>query len=344
MSKAAEAAPHVRFPLAIAGTKVWVTHEVVPISSIRLNPDNPRVRFLIERQSGKKKLSQGELIDVIRDQPHYAPLQKAIRKAGGIFEPVIVSHDGLVVEGNTRLAVFATLSQPKETGANWKTIPILRLPKDVAEHALGILMASYHVGGKAVWRPYAQADHIYRLHTIYNRSIEEISDATSMAKGKVEQYLDAYKYLVNEVLPHAETGQEREVLEKRFHHALEFVTRKNLAELRENPEVRQDLAKLLVENKIKGQEVRQLDKVLKHRKASSALKKSGFDAAKSVLRESDPVAASKLFKDIQSMSRAIGKMDSEDIDLLKSSKKARELLEELSEAIQGAAAVAGIEL
>jgi hypothetical protein len=220
----------------------------------------------------------------------------------------------------------------------------MRLAKDVSEHALGMLMASYHVAGKTVWRPYAQADHIYRLYTFHGRSLEEIADATRMQPSKVEQYLEAYKYLVNEVLPHAGTGQEREVLEKRFHHALEFVTRKNLAELREDPEVRQDLAKLLVENKIKGAEVRELDKVLKHRKASSALKKKGFDAAKNVLRQVDPVGASKLLQEMKGFTRTLGKMGQDDITLFKESKQAQEVLRELAEAVRNIAAIASVKL
>lgn len=344
MNPTAEVSPSIRIPLAIAGTTVLATFEVVPINVLRLNPENPRVRFLIERQIGKKKLSQAELMDVIRDQPGYDSLQKAIRKAGGISDPVIVSHDHIVIEGNTRTTVFATLHDGNKSDARWKTITVLRLPKDVPEHALGMLMASYHVGGKTVWRPYAQADQIHRLHTVYKRPIEEIADATRMAPREVKQYIEAYEYLVHEVLPHAEDGKEREVLEKKFSHALEFVKNKKLGDLREDQEVRQRVAKMMVKNEIRGAEIRELDKVLNNRKASSALKKKGFDAAKSALRESDPVAASKLFKDMQGMSRAIGKMGSADIDLLKSSKKAREILEELAEAVQGAAAVAGIEL
>jgi hypothetical protein len=38
-------------------------------------------------------------------QPGYDGLQKAIRKAGGLHDPIIVSHDGYVVEASSLASV-----------------------------------------------------------------------------------------------------------------------------------------------------------------------------------------------------------------------------------------------
>ena len=110
------------------------------------------------------------------------------------------------------------------------------------------------------------------------------------------------------------------------------------------PAVRKQVAKLLIENKIKGAEVRQLDKVLKNRKASTALKKDGFKAAKQILGKTDPPAASKILREMQALTRALGKMGHEDITLLKSSAKARSILNELSRTVGSVAAIAGVNL
>lgn len=333
-----------KVPLAVAGTTIWVTHEVVPIGSIRLNPENPRVRFLVEQKFGKKRPSAAELLEVIREQPSYDELQKTIRKAGGVFEPVIVSHDGLVVEGNTRTTVFSVLHAGSPGDERWKRIPVTRLPKDVPQHVLEILMASYHVAGKTVWRPYAQADSIYRLHRVHGRPIQEIADATRMAAREVEQYIEAYDYLVTEVLPHAENGKEREVLEKKWSHALEFVKRKGLSEYRKDPEVRKDVAKAIAQNRIKGAQIRDLDKVLKSPKASAALKAKDFNAAKNVLRKTDPVSASKLLKQMQKLTQHIGNMDQKEMELFKNAKEARDIFVELAKTIDDAAAILGVKL
>jgi hypothetical protein len=331
-------------PLTIGGNTVQVMHEVVSVDSVRPNPDNPRVRFQIRHRKGGKTLTSDELEELIREQPGYDALQKAIRKAGGLYEPVIVRHDGLVIEGNTRVVAFKTLHRGNKGDARWKKMPVMRLPKTVPEAALARLMASYHVAGKTVWRPYAQADQIYHLRHTHGLMLSQIADETRMSEREVEQYLEAYEYLVKEVLPHVSNGHGADILESKFSHALEFVKRKNLESLRKDPAVRKQVAKLIVENKIKGVEVRELDKVLKSPRASTALKTNGFKAAREVLRETDPVAASRTLKEMRSFTHSLGKMKQPDIALLKTSDKARQVLVELHEAIQNVAAIAGIKL
>lgn len=333
-----------KMPLMLGGTQVEVTHEVVRIDQIRLNPDNPRIRFQIKHGKGDKTLSPTQLLELIREQPGYDPLQKAIRKAGGLYEPVIVRHDGLVIEGNTRTTVFKVLNAGSSADPRWKRIPIARLPKQVPEHAMAMLMASYHIAGKTVWRPYAQADQIYDLRHTHKRSITQIADEARMSEREVEQYLSAYEYLLNEVLPHVVNGNGSEILESKFSHALEFIKRKNLADIRDDPSVRKQLARLLIDDKIKGAEVRELDKVLKNRKASKALKKDGFKAAKEVLTKTDPVAASKVLKEIKALTKLLGKMGQPDINLLKSSSKAQRVLIELNQAVLSVAAFASVKL
>ncbi len=53
--------------LTIAGAKVPVAHEAVPIGSLRLNPNNPRIRFLLQHRGGSK--SQDSLAALIKEQP-----------------------------------------------------------------------------------------------------------------------------------------------------------------------------------------------------------------------------------------------------------------------------------
>lgn len=330
------------FSLVVAGSSVRVTHELAPIGDIRLNPDNPRIRFLIKHRKKGKAMSQAQVLELIREQPAYPGLQKAIRKAGGLHDPIIVDHAGTVVEGNTRATAIVTLHEGNRPDPRWQTIPVVRLPSDVPERATAMLMAAYHVGGKTVWRPYAQADQLFQLHTVHKWTIEQISDETRLSKGEVQQHLDAYSYLVDEVLPHVTEGDGSEILESKFSHALEFVKLKKLETLRKDPEVRKSVAKLLVEDKIKGIEMRNLDKVLQNKKASTALKKSGYVAAKRIVDDSDPVAASKILKQMKALAAALSKMGQADLSLLKKSAKARAVLTELSNAVRNVSSVAGV--
>lgn len=330
--------------LMIAGNPVQVTHETMATDDIKLNPENPRIRLLLKHRNGSAAPTHETLLKVVQEQPGYDSLQKAIRKAGGLNDPIIVQHDGVIVEGNSRGTAVKTLRAGNKSDERWKRVPVMRLPKDIPRYAVGLMMASYHIAGKTVWRPYAQADQIYQLHHVEKRSISVIADETRMSEREVEQYLEAYDYLINEVLPHMPAGGGSDILESKWSHALEFVKRKNLEGLRKDPKVRKQLAKLIVENKIKGAEVRNLDKVLKNRKASTALTDKGFKAAKAVLSKSDPAAASKLLKSMKAMTVSLGRMGQEDIAILKESEKAQAILNDLAKAIHGVAGIARVKL
>jgi hypothetical protein len=327
--------------LTVAGSQIDVSYEAAAIGSLRLNPDNPRIRFLM-KQTGAKKDAKSVLA-IIKAQPGYDGLQKAIRKAGGLHDPIIISHDGIVVEGNNRTAAVTTLHEGAKTDPRWQIVPVIRLPRNVEPKAMALLMAAHHIAGKTRWRAYAQADHIHELVNIHKWSIPQIADETRMTEREVQQYLDAYSYLVDEVLPHVKNGAGTDILESKFSHALEFIKHKKTALLRENPAARKVLAKLLIENKIKGAEVRELDKVLANKKATAELKKSGFKAAKKTLTDADPLAGSRMLQQVQALTKTLSKMGQSDIALLKKSAVARKLIKQLKDAVQTVAEVAGID-
>lgn len=330
--------------LILAGTPVKVTSEIVPVDKVRLNPENPRIRFLLQQKGLSKSPAELALVDIIRDQPGYDGLQKAIRKAGGIYDPIIISHDGLVVEGNTRAAVFKVLKKGNPADKRWKEIPVQRLPKNVSASALALLMASYHVGGKTVWRAYAKADHIYQLKKVYGLTAEQIADETRMTTKEIEQNIAAYEYLVKEVLPEAKGAKGNEILEKKFSHALELFKNKKLDTHRKDPKFRKHVAKLIVTDRIKGAEVRDLDKVMKNRQATAALKKDGFKAAKIVLTEADPTAGSKILKEVRHLTASLSSMSQTDLELIKKSQKARDMLINLHAEVKNVASITGTKL
>lgn len=324
--------------LTIAGERVPVTHETIDIGSVRFNPDNPRIRFLLKYRGASN--DQESLLSIVKEQPGYDGLQKAIRKAGGIHDPIIVTHDGLAVEGNSRAAAILTLHNGAKKDPRWQTVPVIRLPKTVPARAMAMLMASYHVAGKTRWRAYAQADQIYELRNAYDWTTEQIADETRMTPREVQQYLDAYDYLVKEVLPHIKNGAATDLLESKFSHALEFIKHKKMAPLREKASVRKDFAELLINNKIKGAEVRELDKVYGNQKAAAALKTGGFKAAKKILTNDDPLAGSKILKQVETLTKALDKMGQEEITLLKNSAKARNVIVKLRDVVDSVLSVA----
>jgi hypothetical protein len=326
--------------LMLAGTPADVIYETVGIEALRLNPENPRIRFLLKHSGGKK--DQKSLMELIKVQPGYDKIQKAIRKANGLHDPIVISHDGLVIEGNNRTTAVATLHNGTKQDKRWQTVPVMRLPRNIDDKTMALLMAGYHIGGKTRWRAYAQAEHIYTMVKVHKASITQIADEARMSELEVQQYLDAFDYLVNEVLPHAKNGNGTDILESKWSHALEFIKTKKNAEHRKNPSTRKVVAKLIAEDKIKGAEVRKLDEVFSNRKAKAELKKSGFKAASKALADDDPTAGSKVLRQVRAMTTTLDKMGQSDIALLKKSAPARKIMKELRDAVDNVADVIGM--
>lgn len=322
--------------IMVAGTAVPATFEMASIKDLRLDPDNPRIRFQFVHGAAKKPTTQGELHEIVRAQAGYEHLQKQIRKQQGIHDPLIVRHDGRIVEGNSRFAAVSVLSGMGTHGKQWATVPILRLAQDTPERTIQLLMADYHIAGKTPWRPAAQADQMHlMLQEGSGISIDDVAEATRMTPAKIKQHIAAYEFLLQEVLPLVQTSglaERQAILEKRFSHALEFVTRKDLQPYRSNDSERGVVADLIASNKITGQEMRKLPLIMANPKAKETLRATGFKAASETLKRSDPTADSPLLKSMQTLVAKLNKLNQDDLRLFKSDPKARKILSELSTA------------
>jgi hypothetical protein len=331
-------------PLVVAGQTIHLTPEMVPIGSVRLDPKNPRIRFQLQR-SGIPKPTHAQLIKFIRDQPAFAGLQKSIRKAGGLHDPVLIRQDGTVVEGNSRVTVFTILHEGNPADPKWKRIPAHRLPKDVSERAISMLMASYHVAGKTKWPAFAKGEQIYLLVKEHSYTPEQIADdLRNMTKKDVEQCIAAYEYLINDVMPHAKKSTGENFLESKWSHALEFVSSRKIGEKREERQFRRTVGKLIAKHQIKGAEIRDLPKVMKSKRAMKALKTEDFTAAKEVLKKGDPTIENGDLRQIKKLTEKIKNMDQEDWAVFTTDLKARKILTDHAKAIHELLSIAKIKV
>jgi len=201
-------------------------------------------------------------------------------------------------------------------------------------------MANFHIAGKTVWRPAAQAEHIYRLIHDHKVSLQRVADETRMTKKKVEQYLKAYEYLIHEVLPEAVsagTGDRQTIIEKKFSHALEFVAGKKLEEFRQDPEARKSVAKMIATDEISGQEVRKLPELVASKQAIPANAGSNGSKSTSVVppqaKRADPVFDPKLIKSMKSITETLKSLKRDELNILRADPQAREVLSQLLEAV-----------
>lgn len=323
--------------LVIAQVPVEVSHEVVPLEALELDPQNPRIRLQLKLKGSRKAPTQERLLDLIREQPGYDQLHQQIREQGGIHDPLIVRNDGRIVEGNTRYAVLTVLSRTPAGAQKWGSVPVTRLPAEVPEKVIQLLMAGYHVGGKNKWRAAAKADQIHRLIHEVGANPKEVQDATGMTPKQVEKYIAAYEFLTKEVIPeisNASVEKTQKALESKFSHALEAVSVRKLEGVRQDKDKRKELAKAIANDKIQGLQVRQADSLLGNPRARTELQSNGFAAAKEVLRKADPCAESKVLKDVNKLADALGNLGRKDLELFTEHATARDALQALVKAAQ----------
>jgi hypothetical protein len=327
--------------LPIGNIPVRVVSQTVRIDQLKLDPDNPRIRYLITELPHKP--TRQELLALVEKEDFAEELLKQVRDNGGVMDPIHVLHDGTVVEGNTRLACLNRLSRSHPDDRRWQTIPVLRLPEDIAPHLVSILQGNFHVQPKNKWKAYVKAQHLHKMHTANAMSFEAIGKSLGMQKRVVERLVKQYEFMTEKILPRIKGGVRKGV--HFWSHVDEFFKRADLEEFRTEV-VNIDLfGDLVVSGKLKGgADVRKLSKVLARPRAKEALKKEGVEAAVAIARKSDPTIDSQAFRRVSEATAALKELAGTDLDRLRTEASAQALVRDLYSTIRQAASIAKFRL
>jgi hypothetical protein len=249
----------------------------IPVDKIALDERNPRIAHTLESVSGpvpqdfiELSLGQSAPEDEERgSSATYSSLKASIRASKGVILPIIVSPraDGtfLVVEGNTRVAIYRELAEEGAPG-EWSTIPgVVQQLNPQEEHAIRL---QAHLVGPRPWRPYAKAKYLHDLYTNRKLSITEILDfcGGTARRREIEEYIAAYKDMEAHYMPLVANSQP------------DYSRFSAFVELQKKPGLKQaiaragytldDFGKWLDQSKIMPlQNVRQLDRILNHPEA-----------------------------------------------------------------------------
>jgi hypothetical protein len=167
-----------------------------------------------------------------------------------------------------------------------------------------------------------------------------IGRALGIQERVVGRLLEAYKMMTEKVLPRMKGGG----LDK-WSHVEEFFKNKELEDFRGSVANVNDFVDLVVTKKLKhGADVRKLPKILKHSRATKALKTHGVDKAISVVGRQDPTANSIVFRKLKEVTTLLRNLQTPDIQRLRDEKKPRQLLQDLASALKDVARAAGVKV
>lgn len=199
----------------------------------------------------------------------YSSLKASVRAHRGLIVPIIVTPrpdgDYVVIEGNTRVAIFRELAEEGAPGS-WDTIPAV-VETNLAEEGEHAIRLQAHLVGPRPWRPYAKAKYLHDLYINRKMSINEILDfcGGKARKPEIEDYIAAYKDMTKHYLPlvYAEGAQPEYA---RFSSFVELQAIKPALVRAGHTEA--DFAKWVHEGRMLPQQlIRQLPRILAHQEA-----------------------------------------------------------------------------
>jgi hypothetical protein len=160
--------------------------------NLQFYPENPRIYSIV--YSGGKVPSQEEIYEKLKPMEHVKQLIQSIKSNDGLHDPVIV-RDGVVLEGNSRLAAYRALAE--KDPVKWGLIKAKVIASSTSESLVFALLGEYHLIGKKDWAPYEQAGYLYRRHHIYGVDKVQIAEESGLSVRKISHLVRVYKFMVD---------------------------------------------------------------------------------------------------------------------------------------------------
>ena len=189
------------------------TLQLVPISDIRLDRDNPRIRKFLEMYGEDPTpeqfyLALGAAGDEEGDNSAtFEKLKNSIQTNGGIIQPVILNRkkgEFVCVEGNTRVALYKKFHSEKVNGS-WTHIPAL-VYEDMQEFQIDSIRLQVHLVGTRQWDPYSKAKYLYHLRHDKNLPLAMLVEYCGGREREVTESINAFSDMESYYRPVVQEG------------------------------------------------------------------------------------------------------------------------------------------
>ncbi len=329
--------------ILIQGRSVPYTRGSVSLCDCEIDPQNPRIQFLVGQRAGA--IGEDELDELIWEKDAVKALGQSILQNGGVYEALIVQRHGsrlLVREGNCRTVACRRLLEQHPNDNRFKTMPAMIFDVELTEEDLAVLLADMHVSGKIRWDAYEQAKHVSDLFNVYGKTYEWLSNHLRLSKGKIRELLEAYQAATEYLSLHPAPVNVRKFAV--FH---EIVKKKDLRQrFKDDSRFKQSFHKWVQEERINdSKQVRELPMILANPEAIKALDRDGFEEAQKILVRDDPSLQSDAFLAIKQATEKIKTLPADDIQDLKAGNPQKIIMmRNLYRVIEDVATLAGVKL
>lgn len=312
----------------------------VPIASLKLDPHNPRLTHSLRSESA---LSTDEALHkALWKQDAVKDLYHSIFNNGGLIEDPVVRRSGTVVEGNCRTVALRELQKKHPEDKRFETVFVKMLPEDVTEEQLMMLLGELHVAGKIRWGAYEEAEYVWKMQNLYNKTYDYLAAHLRWTRSKIAQKIGAYQETRQYI---EETGDKNGA--SRFSHFEEFMKKKELRDRREKDTVfMRQFRKWVFEGKfVDAKDVRDLPAILLNDLALGKFLSGSMEDAKRVLYDENPSMVSSLYAVLDQATQELKTIPLTELEDLREGVPAKvQKLRELRQALENVVKHSDVEL
>ena len=329
-----------QFQVNLEGISVAVENRRVPLGSLRLDEDNPRIGLYRESKL-RPSLSAEDIHNAIvnRNPDAYAKLRDSIEINQGIINPIWIgpaeAGKHLVIEGNTRVLIYRELAEKYSSSEVWKSIPANVLPIGIQESQINFIRLEAHLRGVTEWDAYERARYLYILNEKEGYSIRRLEQLTRLGRAEIETDIRAFRDM-SDVYSHKYPNDPYHP--QKFSYFVEYERNNKIKQ--EMQDVQFDVSDFcdwVGTGRIpRAENVRQLTNILDNESATRYFLNEGYDRAISYLALAQPDLVSPLFQRIEDVIERLKRLSFYEIEQIRSGEQPgrKRLLGELADIAQ----------
>lgn len=328
--------------IVVIGQKIQTKIEEIDILKLNYWKENPRVNAIIKQNLGNKDISDEDIEKLLWDKvDSVKDLYQEIKKHGGLIDEILVK-DNIVLEGNSRLCAYRHLYKKAEQKNDedemlkWSYIRSRIIPSETSNEVVFSILGTWHIKGKTQWDTYEKAAYLKRMNVDYGYSLRDIANSISQTEKFVKDHIEAHDLMV-----------ENDVYTlTKFSYFYELVKNKKIKELAsKEPDIIPNTIQAIKEDQFKrGEEIRDLHKVLKDKKAKKEFfdEKVDFNDALETTKDRHPEHADSFFNNIKKITKTLQSCPMEKIEEIKIDGSKKYILEKLYKEVKNLCKKVGI--
>lgn len=185
--------------IAVSGVKYNCEFKEFPLTSLKLDPDNGRLRHL------SKQHNQDEVFEILSTEKETKKLRDSIVQVGGLMETPFVKElpedddfEAMIREGNRRKVSYELILAAIDAGklhldrSKFETMKVWVYPNEMPEAHQQLHVANMHISGKKTWAKLDQAAFITALRVDPNITDDDIVKGLQISKSTLYKQAEAY--------------------------------------------------------------------------------------------------------------------------------------------------------